>query len=146
MRAEGSRILFLWSELFWSHQNSILCLLMWYDDWSGLHKKVLAFTDGKCQKGEKDKGQEVSKTNWFWNFLTFNTWRQWLIFLERFSSVLPEMFRCFFCDISLSTNISTFRTRKKKWLLKWLFLPYQFHIRNKGNLDFISDELVKIKV
>ena len=32
---------------------------MWYDDLLGLHEEVFAFTDGKCQKGEK--GQKISK-------------------------------------------------------------------------------------
>ena len=53
------------------------------------------------------KGQKISKAIHFWDFLTFDTWRQWLIFLERLSSVLSEMFRCTFSDISLSTKYYT---------------------------------------
>ena len=70
LRADGSRInskaiWFLYSGLFWSHQNSwssrLRLFKMWSDNWSGLHEEVFAFTDGKYQKGEKDKGQEISK-------------------------------------------------------------------------------------
>ena len=86
-------------------------------------KKFLPLnTDEKCQKEEKDAGQEISKLNCFWDFLTFNTWRQWLNFLERLTSVLSEMFSCTFSDISLSTKyiqnkytkISTLYPQKEK--------------------------------
>ena len=112
LREDGSTmnskaIWFLCSRLFSSHQNSWsrwLRLLLWYDDWLGLYEEVFAFTDGKCLKEGKYKCQEISKANCFWDFLTLSTWRQWLIFLERFSSILSEMFRCTFSDISLSTK------------------------------------------
>ena len=151
LRADGSRMIskaiwYLWSELFWPHQHSWrrqFWLFMWYENWLGCMKMFLPLQTGNIKKRKKDEGQKTSKVNSFWDFLTFNTWRQWLIFLERFSSVLPEMFRCFFCDISQSTKISTFSTRKNK---KVTVFTLSISYSKKGNLDFISDELVKIKV